>query len=431
MLNHSNFNLYDIDMKNDALPLRFIIALVLLFLVYVLYAWDRLAIPVELVEIRKAYNLGPLVAGTLSSVFTAGISLCVLPAGVLVSKIGIRKSLVGSVIVFSVATGYTAIGRGAVDLIAARILTGAGEALFSVCLISFLSGLSNKWKAMMIGLSPSIYGLSTIVGGPAVTMISRATGNWKTVFILFAAAGIALSIPLALTTWNADARGDELHKAPLRQRLRESLNARTVRIYAIATLGGICIYGVLTMLINYQREYNHLDMASASATLSFVGLGGIIGGAPLGALADRIGRKRALILACVLNACVGPLIFTLPYSSPITMPLCFLFGASAGVVYVNCIALAEGNVPAASVPLTTGLLLTVYYAAAALSGTLFEWAAQLSGGLAVMFAAPYLLAACIALSLRAYEAPKLHLDSGGLSDEILRNSQTKSTGQAS
>jgi MFS family permease len=387
-------------MKNNAPPLRHITALTLLFLVYVLYAWDRLAIPVELVEIRKAYDLGPLIAGTLSSVFTLGISICVLPAGFLVSRIGIRRGLVGSVIVFSVATGYTAFGRGATDLIVARIFTGAGEALFSVCLLSFLSGLSDRWKAMMIGLSPSIYGLSTIIGGPVVAMVARTTGNWKTVFVLLAAAGVTLAMPLALTTWSPEAHRSVKDKTPLRQRLRQSVNARTVRLYAVVALGGICIYGLQTMLINYQREYNHLDMASASSTLSFIGLGVIVGGVPLGALSDRIGRERALVLACLCSAVVGPLIFTLPYSFLTTMPLCFVFGAAGGVLYVTGIALAESSVPIASVPLTTGLLLTVYYGAAALSGTLFEWAEHLRGGLIVMFAGPYLLAAFIATTVR-------------------------------
>ena len=74
--------------------------LVIISLVYILYAWDRLVVPIELVELRKAFGLNLAAAGFLSTIFTFGIALTAIPAGFFVIRFGTRTSLVVAAVIF-------------------------------------------------------------------------------------------------------------------------------------------------------------------------------------------------------------------------------------------------------------------------------------------------------------------------------------------
>ena len=108
--------------------------------VYILYAWDRLVVPVQLVELRHAFNLPLSAAGLLATIFTFGIALTAIPAGFFVLRFGTRTSLIVGTLIFSLCIGYPPFGKGLGDLTAAQIGSGIGEGLYNVALFSFLGG---------------------------------------------------------------------------------------------------------------------------------------------------------------------------------------------------------------------------------------------------------------------------------------------------
>ena len=377
---------------------------IFLFSVYVLYAWDRLAVPVELIEIRRVYHLSAVAAGALASVFTLGIAAFVLVAGLIVTRLGVRPCLTGSVVLFSLSTGYTAFGHGEWDLLAARIGTGIGEAIFSVCLLAFLGGLSESRKGLMIGLAPSTYGLSSLLGPPAISAIISLTESWRAVFILLAGTGLVLAVPLALTLDGAHFREATRSHVPLSTRMRDSLSSQMLRLYIIIGASGLGAYSVLSMLVSFERSHNHVSLTMASILFSFLAFGTILGGAPLGFVGDQIGRKKVFIASTVADMVLGPLIFALPYAFALTAPLLVLFGMGIGGIYVTAFARAEEVVAPASVPLVAGLLLTVYYATAAISGPVFEQVMLTFGtaaGSLLLYALPYGIATIAASGLRS------------------------------
>src|SRR5580704_13190872 len=109
--------------------------------VYLVYAWDRVVVPVELVEVRGAYGLSVGSSSLIASVFTFGLALTALPAGLLVVRWGTRTTLVVGALLFSLCTAYVPLGFGLTDLLGARILAGVGEGFYNVAMYSFLAGL--------------------------------------------------------------------------------------------------------------------------------------------------------------------------------------------------------------------------------------------------------------------------------------------------
>lgn len=68
--------------------------LAVMAVVYLVDAWDRVVVPVELVEVRRAYGLSLSGSSLIASVFTFGLALTALPAGLLVARWGMRTTLV-------------------------------------------------------------------------------------------------------------------------------------------------------------------------------------------------------------------------------------------------------------------------------------------------------------------------------------------------
>ena len=132
------------DAKETSIKLP-VAGLVIIGLVYILYAWDRLVVPIELVELRKAFGLGLSAAGFLSTVFTFGIALTAIPAGFFVIRYGTRASLIVGAVIFSICIGYPPFASGLGHLTVAQIGSGIGEELYNVALFSFLGGLSEKY----------------------------------------------------------------------------------------------------------------------------------------------------------------------------------------------------------------------------------------------------------------------------------------------
>lgn len=379
-----------------------LVPLIVLCLVYILYAWDRMAIPVELVEISRAYGLQPVTAATLSSIFTLGISLFVLPAGLVVSYLGIPTCFVGSIILFSLATGYTAIGISAPDLLVARCVTGLGEAVFSVCLLSFLSSLSERRKGMFIGLSTTIYGLSGIVGAPLIGAVQHGSGDWRAIFYLLGGGGLVFGVILKFALRQMTFVALNQSTATVRERFACAMSGQMPRLYAIIAISGMGTYSVITMLVNFERTYNSLSLARAAMLFSFFSIGSILGGAPLGLVADIVGQKRVIVASAFTKMIAGTLLFMLPFHAISTTFLAIIFGIGVGGIYVNACAIIQRHVAAFAAPTATGILLCIYYVTASVSGPVFQQVMKHLGvgmGPIVFYGVPYAIAGCIALTL--------------------------------
>jgi MFS family permease len=376
--------------------------LIIISIVYIIYAWDRIVFAIELVEISKAFNFNLSSAGFLATVFVLGIALTAIPAGFIVMRYGTRASLVVGAIIFSLGTGYTPIGHGLGDLTVARIVSGVGEGLYNIAVFSFLGGLSDKYRGTFTGIAASLFGIGLFTGPLVVARILTLTGRWETAFWVFAALGIVGAIFIGIALRRRDIQSDETTGPVTWDRLRTVLAGRNIAVALVMAINGFGLYSFLGLYETFLRTAQQMDLASASAIFSLFGIGNIFGGSPAGYLADRIGRKLYLLLALIGCAIFGVAAYTAPPMLWLLATLCFLFGFGVNSIYTNCYALIQDQVEKKDIPLGTGVLATIYFLTGAISGYLlvqvrdvFGWGA----GSVVAYGVPYMIAALIVVGL--------------------------------
>jgi len=378
------------------------VGLIIISIVYLIYAWDRLVFAIELVEIRKAYGFELLSAGFLATVFTLGIALTAIPAGFIVMRFGTRTSLVLGAIIFSLGTGYTPLGHGFGDLTVARIVSGVGEGLYNIALFSFLGGLSAKYRGTLTGLAASLFGIGIFSGPLIVAQTLTITGNWHTAFYLLALAGIvgAILIGIALRWHNIES--DRTTGPVTLERLRRVLVPRNIAVTGVMAINGLGLYSFLGLYETYLRSTLHMELGLASAVFSLFGIGNIVGGAPAGYIADRIGRKLYLLLAMIGCAIFGAAAFLVPATPWLIAALCFVFGFGVNSIYTNCYALIQDQVEKKDIPLGTGVLATIYFLVGSVSGYVLVQARDAFGwgwGSIATYTVPYAVAAVIIIGL--------------------------------
>jgi MFS family permease len=378
------------------------VALVIISIVYLIYAWDRLVFAIELVEIRKVYGFELVSAGFLATVFTLGIALTAIPAGFIVIRFGTRASLVVGAIIFSIGTGYTPLGHGFSDLTLARIVSGAGEGLYNIALFSFLGALSARYRGTLTGLAASLFGIGVFSGPLVVSALLTGTGRWEAAFYALALTGIVGAIVIWISLSGTEYRSDSATGPITVERLLRVLVPKNVAVIGVMAINGLGIYSFLGLYETFLRTGHHMNVGLASTIFSLFGIGNIVGGAPAGYVADRIGRKLYLVLALIACAISGTAAFFLGPTPWVLATVCFIFGLVVNSVYTNCYALVQDQVQNEDIPLGTGVLATIYFLMGAVSGYLLAQARDSFGwahGSVLIYAIPYVIAAIIMTGL--------------------------------
>jgi len=158
------------------------------------------------------------------------------------------------------------------------------------------------------------------------------------------------------------------------------------------------VYAFISVYVTFLRTEGHLSQAAASFIFSAYGLGGLLGGIPMGYLADRVGRRRFLIVALLLAGVAGATVFTVAPAVVPSVVANFCLGMLLNGSYSNCYAAIQDEVAAEDIPIATGLLATVYFLAASFSGWLLVTAAGFVGwsiGAILVYTAPYWICAAL------------------------------------
>lgn len=376
--------------------------LVIIGLVYILYAWDRLVVPIELVELRKAFGLDLSAAGFLSTVFTFGIALTAIPAGFFIIRYGTRASLIVGAVIFSICIGYPPFASGLGHLTVAQIGSGIGEGLYNVALFSFLGGLSEKYRGTLTGVAASLFGIGIFSGPLTVARILHTSGSWQTAFLTFSVAGLVGAALIALALRRHDIRSDRSTGPITLEGLGHVLSPRNLGVVLIMAINGLGLYSFLGLFMTFLRTFHHMDLAAASSVISLFGIGSMVGGAPAGYVADRIGRKIYLLLALVVCAAFGIWAYHAPATPWLLASLCFVLGVSINSVYTNCYALIQDQVEKDEAPLGVGVLATIFFLMGSFSGFLLAQARDAFGwgwASVAIYGVPYLIAAVVMLAL--------------------------------
>lgn len=239
--------------------------------------------------------------------YLAALTACVLIAGRLGDRCGLKPMLVAGLSLFAVASLLCAIAPNLWLLIGARVLQGVGAAFLMTLAMALMRQTASEARVgRAMGLLGTVSALGTALGPPLGGLLIPVTG-WRGIFWVQVPLA-ALALILAITMLPAEPVKE---KAPA-VRLRSVMN----RNLAPSLLVNIVVAAVMMATLVVGPFYLSGGLGLTERQVGFVMAVGpvmsIFSGVPSGRLVDAWGSSRMLAIGLALLATGAVLLAFLP-----------------------------------------------------------------------------------------------------------------------
>jgi MFS family permease len=356
---------------------------------YYFYQYTLRSAPAVMIpQLSDAFGLSATAVASMVGIFYYGYSPFSLVAGVAMDRIGPRKVVpIGAATVGIGALLFATGNNGLASL--GRFLQGAGGvfALVGAAFIATTNFPASR-AATLIGAT-QMFGMAGGSAGQFLVGPMIAGGmSWSAFWVAMGIGGLIISALLFffLPTSAAAAPDSDWLRSAGRALLVVFSNPQSILCGMIAGLLFIpttifdMIWGV-----RYLQEARGLDYASAVMRSATIPLGWIVGCPLLGALSDRLGRRKPVIIASglVLLVCLAWILYGRPGMLP-PYVVGLVAGLASGAAMLPYTVIKEANPPEMS-GTATGVVNFLNFTFSALLGPVFGWILRsLSGGAATM-----------------------------------------------
>lgn len=285
-------------------------------------------------------------------------------AGDLADRLGYRKVLVGSLLVFASAPFLYLLVQEPLGLGAVRFYHGFATAAFGPVAMATIAAFSNK----NTGQNLSLYSSATMIGralAPTVGGAAYEVGGHIPVYLI---AGGAAVLALILAIWffrkpgsaedKEAAHISQTEKVAFFQRLRGLLCYRPLLFVGILDACAYFAYGAFEMVFPLYAKQLGMSAAQIGLLLG-VQLVGIILFKPLfGRLSDRLGRLPMMVIGLLVCTASFALLAFL-HSIIAIIPLILLYGLGFALVTASTSALAADVARKGQLGASLGILSTL------------------------------------------------------------------------
>lgn len=283
-------------------------------------------------------DLSKAQAGILSASYAAGTLVAALPAGLLASRIGARRTLVGGLLLLGLASLGFGFAEHVILLDAARFVQGAGGAMcWSGALAWLVLTADESERGSVIGTALG----SAVAGellGPALGALAVHVGTKAVFSSVLLVAGLLVMVAMRIE----DPAGRQ--KDSLRD-LWSAMSSRPVVVAtALVTVPSI-LFGVVTVLVPLRID----ELGGGSALIA----GGFMAGAGLEAvMAPIMGRRsdaigRAIPIASGFAICAaGVALVPWPDQLGVVFAGLICISLGAGVSFAPAIAMLSESAEA-------------------------------------------------------------------------------------
>jgi sugar phosphate permease len=325
---------------------------------------ERFLINMALPFIGTEFKIDESTLGLLLSVFFVGYALVQLPGGMIADKVGTRKTIIFSVLMFAIFTAASGLAWSLAALFVIRFFFGVFEGSFPTAAYKAVAeGYPKNERARVQSFMLATNPLSLVVAPlMAVPLIGKF--GWRGMFIAASIVGlIALALycfgtrkthPLASNTTLPGNTGGEPRKS-FKMLIQDS------NIWKISVINfgvNILIWGFLSWLPSYMLKVQKLDLVHAGIFSALPGVAGIIGMLSGGWLADKLfaEREKYLLVASVILSAASLLIMLNIPSLPVVVGCQLVLAFSMKVAFIALWSLPLKLIDAKDMGMASGIV---------------------------------------------------------------------------
>lgn len=282
----------------------------------------------------ESFQVSYTLVGFVISSFAVTRMFLDMPAGILARKYNKKTIMITGLLLIVVSSVLAGFAPNYVILVIARMIEGAGSALYVTTATVFLAQIAGKekrgqWMSLYMGmlLLGSIFGPT--FGGVIATMYDIRMPFFA--YAITAGLGIIPTLILPNIT-NSSNTHSGLSRKTIFHDMKQVLSYPS---YLLATFATFTLFfirtGVRTTIVPLFAGNNlGLDADAIGLVLTIAGITTALTMIPMGKISDRIGRRIPLILCLILSAAVT---IVIPYSIDfLTLAIVFaIYGAVIGL----------------------------------------------------------------------------------------------------
>jgi MFS family permease len=343
----------------------------------------RSAPSVMLPELRTAFGLNTAGLSSLIGLYYYSYAGFAIVAGASVDRWGAKYTIPIGVLILAVGTAMFGASVGWIAGVG-RFLQGAGAAFAFVAAVYLASrGLPARYLATAIGITQCVGMLGGSAGQFGVAPLIHGSLAWQQfwfyagVITLFIALAMFIATPREHSTQSSASIWATF--APYKTVLTNPQS------YLCGLCGGLLFLpttvGAMTWGVSFLEEGWHVDYTHAVDRAAAVAIGWVFGSPILGYVADRIGRRKPVILAgaALMLAATLALFYLPPETFPPYM-LGFLLGFGSGAAMIPYSIIKEVNPDHAKGSATGAMNFLVFVITALTAPAIGWWMQRLAGG---------------------------------------------------
>ncbi len=328
---------------------------------------------IALPDVQSALLLTTLEAGALFSVIFVIAALSSTYAGRLADKIGSKTVLVSGLAFLAFGFALAGMGNHKLTTFFFLGMTGLGYGFIPTSAYTLMSDIAPQNKGLASSFVAVAYGIGGAVGSVLASRVI-ASSSWHDAFKIVGAIGATV---MFLQLWKAPRHRPA--KASERSiDLKGSLSSALILLAVAELLGGSVFWSTASWAPTLLRSAKELSLSETGWVMGIWSLAQMFGALALGALSDRWGRKRVILMSA-FPAAIASIVIYHGLASPLALALGFFaFGALRASAPTLVVALAQETTSLANRGTATGIIMSLHYVAAVITPLV---AAQLISGM--------------------------------------------------
>ncbi|ANH90048.1 MFS transporter [Streptomyces sp. SAT1] len=287
---------------------------VLCWITVMLEGYDLVVLGAIIPTLLKTHHLG-MTAGdatTIATLSLVGVAVGAVCVGPLADRLGRRRLLIASVLLFSVFTLLVPLAGSVTVFALLRLVAGLG---LGACMPVSLTMMAEHMPAHRRARASTLTMTGYHTGAVITSLLAlQVTDDWKILFYVLGAAGLVI----AAVQWfrlpeseafvrTRETDGDGSSRVPFTELLKPAYLRAGIGVWVASFMGLLLVYGLNTWLPKLMNDAGY-PVPTAVTQLLVLNVGGVVGLLVGGYVADRRGIKgttvawfavSVLMLACL------------------------------------------------------------------------------------------------------------------------------------